>query len=309
MATQPRAARAEHLAMLPRPIIPGRSYLVTRRCTQRQYLLLPNPATAQTFLFCLALAARATGVKLHVVVVMSNHYHLVVTDPDGRLPEFTQILNKFVAKCLNARYGRWENLWAAGVQPSHVELGDDVALLDKAVYAITNPVAAGLVTRSAHWPGVLLWKPGVHTVRRPDWFFRDDGKVPDELEIKLEPLPFAETVTRADAIERVSVAIEQREVELRRRAAEVGRRFGTVRDLKRLRHTDAPATEEPRRGLSPRAASRNRPRRVKMLQRLRDFVEAYREALRKWRAGIRDVAFPYGCYKLKRDLGVPCADC
>jgi len=50
-----------------------------------------------TFLYCLALAQRATGAQIHAVCVLSNHYHLIATDPKALLPRFAYILNKFVA--------------------------------------------------------------------------------------------------------------------------------------------------------------------------------------------------------------------
>ena len=43
--------------------------------------------------YCLAHAQTKTGVKIHASIAMSNHVHHVVTDPDGRLPEFVYIFN------------------------------------------------------------------------------------------------------------------------------------------------------------------------------------------------------------------------
>src|SRR5688500_2790100 len=105
-----------------RQIIPGSTYLVTRRCTQRQFLLTPtNGRFVEAFLYCLAYAASRSGVIVHAAVVMGNHYHLVVTDPDGVLPWFVECLNKLVAKSMNAMRGRWENFWSTE-QASYVRL-------------------------------------------------------------------------------------------------------------------------------------------------------------------------------------------
>jgi hypothetical protein len=41
--------------------------------------------------------------------------------------------------------------------------------------------------------------------------------------------------------------------------------------------------------------------------RLRSFLQAYREALSKLRAGVKDVVFPHGTYRLRVLLGVRCA--
>lgn len=61
----------------------------------------------------MALAAERTGVVLHAVCFMFNHWHGVLTDPDGRLPAFLEIFPKLVAKAQNASLGRWENLWSS----------------------------------------------------------------------------------------------------------------------------------------------------------------------------------------------------
>ena len=46
----------------PRQVIPGSPYLVTRRCTQRQLLLRPDPIVNQVLRFCLAVAAERHGI-------------------------------------------------------------------------------------------------------------------------------------------------------------------------------------------------------------------------------------------------------
>ncbi len=87
----------------PREIVPGRTYLVTRRCTQRQFLLKPSARTNELAGYCLALAAQHTGVLLHAVCFLSNHWHGVVTDPLARLPEFLERFHRLFARAQNAR--------------------------------------------------------------------------------------------------------------------------------------------------------------------------------------------------------------
>ena len=82
---------------LPRQILPGTTYLLTRRCTQRQFLLRPSAVINQVFLCFLARAAELTGVQIHAFGVLSNHDHLVVTDPERRLASFMHWLNHKVA--------------------------------------------------------------------------------------------------------------------------------------------------------------------------------------------------------------------
>lgn len=45
------------LMSVPREVLPARFYMITRRCTQRQFLLRPDRETNNNFLYCLAEAA------------------------------------------------------------------------------------------------------------------------------------------------------------------------------------------------------------------------------------------------------------
>jgi hypothetical protein len=73
---------------LPRAIVPGHSHLVTRRCSERRFFMRPDRETNNAFVYCLALAARKANVGIVCVGTTSNHYHAVVVDGRGRLPEF-----------------------------------------------------------------------------------------------------------------------------------------------------------------------------------------------------------------------------
>ena len=54
--------------------MPGATYLVTRRCTERRFLLRPGPQTDAIFLYVLAVAAKRFGIKVHAFCVLSNQY-------------------------------------------------------------------------------------------------------------------------------------------------------------------------------------------------------------------------------------------
>jgi len=86
---------------LPRQIIPGDTWFITRRCTQRTSLLKPCAILTAVFMYLLIYCAKQYGIMIHAVCVMSTHYHLVVTDPFGLLPRFMENLNKLLAKVLN----------------------------------------------------------------------------------------------------------------------------------------------------------------------------------------------------------------
>ena len=68
-----------------------------------------------------------------------------------------------------------------------------------------------------------------------------------------------------------------------------------------------PAPGEPRRGLSPRVACRDKWKRIETLARLVNFIREYREAWLALKAGVRDVVFPEGTYWPRVALGACCA--
>ena len=73
---------------LPRQVLPNQFYLVTRRCTQRQFLLRPDAETNNAFTYCLIEAAQRCQIDVLLLCAMSNHYHAVIFDRWGRYPEF-----------------------------------------------------------------------------------------------------------------------------------------------------------------------------------------------------------------------------
>jgi REP element-mobilizing transposase RayT len=278
--------------------------MITRRCSQRQFLLAPSQYVSQVFLYCLAVAANRTGVLVHAFTVMSNHYHLVVTDPDGVLPKFCEWLNEFVAKALNARYGRWENFWAP--EPgSYVRLVNAEDVLAKTVYTLANPVAAGLVSRGRAWPGLRMFSPGRRMIARPDGFFRASGPTPDVATLTVVPPPIG--LSSDAAYQRICEAVESHEAGLRAQFQQQGRRFLGVAAVRNQDITTMPTTAEPRRELSPTIACRNKWHRVEILSRCKDFLRRYRNALKAWSTAIGSAVFPPGTYQMVQRYAVPVA--
>ena len=261
------------------------------------------------FLYCCAVAADKTGVLLHGISVLSNHYHAVVTDVMGNIPEFMAHLNKLVSKCVNASIDRWENVFSIE-QPSLVKTEQDQDVLDKMVYTLANPVSSFLVSHGHEWPGVLT-KPtdllaGEIEVPRPAVFFRDNGPMPAVAKLKLtRPDIFAE-LSDGEFVALLQHKVDEREAEIRQYAKKNGIRFLGVRLVLRQRHTDTPTSREPRRNLKPRVAAKNKWRRIEALQRLKEFVADYRAAWLDWKRGVRDVLFPAGTYAMVRNAGVLC---
>jgi REP-associated tyrosine transposase len=291
--------------MLPRQVLPRQFYLITRRCSQRQFLLRPDPATNNAFLYCLIAAAVRCEIDVLLPCALSNHYHAVIYDRAGRYPEFLEHFHKLLARSQNALRGRWENLWSSE-QTCVVKLVDREAVLAKLVYTAANPVQDHLVDRVYHWPGVngltalLTGRPLCAT--RPLHFFRADGPMPDALELPLT-IP-AELGPAAAVISELRDRVRAIELERAAERARTGRRVLGRRAVLAQSWRDSPATVEPRRNLRPRVATRCKWARIEALMRNRAFVVDYASARERWRNGITAV-FPAGTYWLQRFASVP----
>lgn len=294
--------------MLPRQVLPGQFYMITRRCTQRQLLLRPDRETNNAFTYCLIDAARRCEVEVLLTCAMSNHHHTVIYDRSGRYPEFVEHFHKMFARSQNALRGRWENFWSSE-QVCVVKLIDRAAVMDKLVYTAANPVQDHLVDRVHHWPGVnslgaLLAGRSLRATR-PLHFFRPDGPMPEvvELRLTLPPELGPEAELLAELRERVRAVELEHEAERRRTGHRVLGRRGVLAQSWR----DQPRSWAPRRGLRPQVATRSQWARVEALLRNRAFLEDYACARECWRAGA-PVVFPPGTYWLRRFAYVPVAD-
>jgi putative transposase len=290
----------------PRQVLPGTTYLFTRRCFQRLFLLVPSAELTRAFGYLLAVAADRHGILVHAYCVLSNHYHLVITDPYGQVPRFAQELNANLARYLNATYRRCESVWAPGSY-SAVALKDDEAVVEKAAYALANPVAAGLVEHGKLWPGLWsspAWVGMGRVFERPDFFFDEDGELPDEAVLELVPPRGFSAESFRESLE-VQVAEKERQAS---RTKDGGRRrFLGVEKVLRQRWWQHPGGEQPMGALDPKVAAMDRWKRIEALEQARDWLEAYRAAFEKFRAGARDAVFPPGTWQMCVSLGAAVA--
>jgi hypothetical protein len=239
---------------------------------------------------------------------MSNHYHLVVTDPGGRLPAFMHWLNEYLAKCLNAELGRWESFWAPGSY-SAVVLTDELDVLRKLVYLFANPAKAGLVATLGQWPGAHSAPADMgglaHEIERPSGFFREDGPVPRTVSLTCS-VPPALSEDSGSVVNRVCQLLEEREIALRKERSRARAPLIGARRVLAQSPFSLPASRERRRQLRPQLACWDPWRRIEALQRLKGFLMAYFAALARFRRGERDVIFPFGTYGLRQRYAVCC---
>jgi len=292
---------------LPRRVLPNQTYLITRRCLGRRFLLRPDGAVKNVFVYCLALAAQRHNIEVHALCAMSNHYHLIITDTDGVLPNFMAWLNRHLAMCVK-RLRQWDEVvWEPNVAYSAVELTGPAEVLDKMAYVILNPVSAALVRSPEQWPGALSTREALIATNmeaeRPDVWFKDTK--PKALSLRLSVPPcFSKREAYLRALDEL---LDGRLSALRVRHQRQGRRYLGRAGVRRTRATEQPRKKKERVGRSPTFSALTRTAWRRASRRLREFRLAYRDAYRAWRRGDRQVVFPAGTWWVVHCAGATAA--
>jgi REP element-mobilizing transposase RayT len=293
----------------PRQVLPGTTSLVTSRTSERRFFLRPSETTNAIVGYLLAVISERYGILLHAACVLSNHLHLVLTDPEARLPDFMRDFGSLLGRTINASLGHWDSIHERD-SFSAVALETPKDVLAKMVYSLANPVAAGLVRRGREWPGIwsdphLIGGEGV-VFKRPEGFFREDGPMPATAVLRFRPPPGRESDPSF-----VAELLRELERQENRDAAELGkagRSFLGTAKVRGQKWYARPSHGERRRGLSPKVACRNKWKRLEALAALETFHAAYREALAAWRKGNRMVVFPAGTWLMRVLHCAECAD-
>jgi putative transposase len=294
-----------------RPIYPGRSYKITRRCVGRLLLLSPGTQADELTNFigyCLAYAATRYGIQVHASVWMSNHHHTDVTDPDGNLVPFKQLLHSMIARGRNARLGRQDSFWSGDDACDTGRSTDDESLKDL-VYTLTNPVKAGLVKWGRLWLGftTIGWRFGeTRTFRRPDRFFDASGEMPEEVSLTLVRPPIFPKLDDDAVYDKLMTEVRANEVAIQQDMRRKGRRFMGRRKLAGQPWNRAPQSFEERFTVAPKHAASSKWLVLAALQRSRDWERQYAAARALLRAR-RPAVFPAGTYWMRRFASVDVA--
>lgn len=292
-----------------RQVLAGTTYLVTRRVAQRQFLLTPSPLVNAVVRYCVHRAARLYGIELHAIQVLSNHFHLILTDVRGELPLFMAWIDREIAKCLNKHYERAEAVWSSD-HYSAVALVDAESVIAKLVYLFVNVVKAGLVRTHRDWPGVTTtprdWMRELPAARRPPVHFEQRSEHWAEVDAHLTVPPALRDRDIGNLVREIDDLIEQDERMLREIARREGRAFCGAERCTKQSPFECPTTKKPKGRLNPTFAAGTAEGQERAHSMLKHFRSAYREALDKFRKQVACV-FPAGTYWLVRLAGVCCA--
>jgi putative transposase len=298
----------------PREIVPGATYLITRRTLRRHLLFRPDAAITQLLIYALAVSTRRFGLQVHALCAMSTHLHLVVTDVQGVLPSFLQFFHRIVAlgtKVLR----RWEGPVWDHEATSVVRLLTHAAVVEKIAYVLANPVAAGLVRHAREWPGakVSVGEIGRGELRanRPSAYFNPSNpQWPEEAVLPIALPPTVEPDSAARFHGDISAEIERQEAQAHAEVQRQGYRFLGAERASHASPYDRATSFEALRDRNPTfAVGREQGGAWRAAAAaVTAFRASYRATLERWRAGTRDAVFPVGTWWMRVFHGASAGD-
>lgn len=138
------------MARLPRLSLPGYPHHVIQRGNNRQ-AIFSSAADYQTLLDLIEENTKKFGVALHAYVLMSNHFHLLVTPESAdSLPRMMQAVGRRYVRHFNDRQGRTGTLWEGRYRSTLIQT--ESYLLACMAYIDLNPVRAALVAQARDYP-------------------------------------------------------------------------------------------------------------------------------------------------------------
>jgi hypothetical protein len=280
---------------------------VTQRTLQGRLLLTPTPELCQIILGVLGRAQRLFEMTLHAFAFLANHFHLIASPRDAKhLADFVGYVSGNIAREV-ARLQDWpEKVWGRRYASVPIS-GEPEAQIERLRYILAQGLKEGLVSKAADWPGVTslpalldgsmrlqgTWydrttayraaKAGV-ALEPGDWIQRE--------EVVLTPLPALAHLSPTELCEAIQAMVQGLEAEAAKNA-DAPSAMGA--DAVRARDPHE-SVRQKRRSPIPIAHAASLAVWIAMRDAYRAFVLAYRFACAQLDAGIRDVAFPLGCF-------------
>ena len=291
---------------------------VTARIAHSRYLLRPSRRLNKIFAGCLGKAQELYPVGLHAVVVMSSHYHLLLSPEDSQqLARFMCHLNTNLSKEIG-RLHDWSGSIFQGRYKCIPVSNEPKAQQARLRYLLLHGCKEGLVLSPHDWPGVHSsaalcdGEPIVGTwldrTKLRNARNRGEAVGPSDFttryEIHLEPLPcwehMDEDTWRGLVREMVADIEAENLVEHQRNGTKP---CGATAVLERSPHY-LPGRQK--RGPAPLFHVASRAAWDAMVAGLREFVAAYQVAAERVSKGVKSVRFPGDCFPSRLPYVPPC---
>ncbi|MCZ7586811.1 MAG: transposase [Deltaproteobacteria bacterium] len=274
---------------------PNTLFEVTCRTMQGRFLLRPSGRLNELILGVVGRAMTMYPVRLYLMVVLSNHLHMILSAPDvNSLSLFMNFVNANIAREAG-RLHRWhEKFW--GRRYTALPILDDAARLSRVRYLLSNGCKEGLVKRPRDWSGVQCvdalcdGKPlkGVWVDRTAQYIKGGSEKDHETTyEVPLSVLPCFTDLSEGE---------RRRQWRGWWRPSRRSSLKTAIRGARPSRRTIAPRRRRKARARSAHAAAAGSAKRYREGYAM--FVGAYRRAQERWRQGEASALalFPPDCY-------------
>jgi REP element-mobilizing transposase RayT len=289
-----------------RRVLPGSVFEVSNRTILGLFLLKPTPLLTEIIIGILARAQALYGMAIHGFVFLSDHYHMLLSPKDAKqLSDFMAYVDGNIAKEACRIHGWKNHVWADRYQAIQVS-DEEAAQFSRLKYIFSNSCKEGLVVKPQDWEGATTTHAllegaeaieGVWYDRTKEYRARQAGRdevFPTVETLHLSPLPCWKHLKKEDLQERHLSIVQEVEEETTRMHEDEGTSpMGMDRVLQMHPH-DVPKNMKHSKAPMFFAATR------KVLQELKEayraFLQNYRQAAERLKAGELNVSFPEGCF-------------
>lgn len=289
----------------------GKLVELSIRTLHGRFLLKPSSLVNIAIRGTIGRAQRMTGMRICAVVVLSNHYHmLVLPDSELQLKNFMQFVNSNIARQLGRLYGWREKFWSRRFKP--IPISDEPeAQIARFRHLLEQGVKELLVEKPGDWPGVQC----VHELTSGARYFygtwhertmeskvRRSGRAMEKIgrrnfltteATELTVAPFLEDLSPEERNRFFRKMVRSIERDWKERRSAEGR---TVLGKKRIERQDPlDSPEHSKHSRAPIAHAATAEVYRQMCDRYRALVRQYRLAADRLRAGLK-AQFPEGSF-------------
>jgi REP element-mobilizing transposase RayT len=125
-------------------------YHVMNRTNNRDWFVVSPNECWDIFCDFLFLVQRQYNLQIHLFILMSNHYHLLVSTPERNLSVAIGQWQSLVAKTINTEAGRSNHLFGGQYKASVIEQESYFYMCYQ--YLLRNPVRAGMIKSGEIYP-------------------------------------------------------------------------------------------------------------------------------------------------------------
>jgi putative transposase len=124
-------------------------YHVTARSNNREWFYVPIEVAWNIFCDQLCIVSFAYGAKIHAFVLMSNHYHLLLSTPDANIDQIMNYFAREVSRAINQYSIRINHVFGGRYKACLIKNGNYYSHALRYIYR--NPVRANICKRAEEY--------------------------------------------------------------------------------------------------------------------------------------------------------------